>query len=57
LHDSKEIDLFDKVSAIRYAKILPQGDYTRYDQIREDQEIRLVITKRSETTFREETMD
>jgi hypothetical protein len=36
LDDSKEIEVFDKMSAIRYAKNLPQEDYTRYDQIRSD---------------------
>jgi hypothetical protein len=33
LHDSKEIELFDKVFAIQFAKNVPHKDYTRYDQI------------------------
>jgi hypothetical protein len=31
MDDSKEIELFAKVSAIRYTKNLPQEDYTRYE--------------------------
>jgi hypothetical protein len=37
MDDSKKIEPFDKVSAIRYAKNLPQEDYTRYEEISSDQ--------------------
>jgi hypothetical protein len=37
LHDIKEIERFDKVAAIRFAKNLPQEDYARYDQMSSDQ--------------------
>jgi hypothetical protein len=53
LHDSKEIERFDKLSAIRFAKNLPQEYYTRFDQLSKDQggdrsEIRGQSTERSD---------